>query len=55
MAIAEAARAVGLSESTVRRDVLPQVRSVKVARQPIVAILELERWLYLNGRLAVDE
>jgi hypothetical protein len=29
--------------------------SVKVGRQLIVAVLELERWLYLNGRLADDE
>jgi hypothetical protein len=52
--VEQAAVSLGLSESTFRRDVLPNVRSVKIGRVRIVAVTELERWLYLNGRL-VDE
>jgi len=52
--VAQAAASLGLSENHFRRDVLPQVRSIKVARVRIVPVIELERWLYLNGRF-VDE
>jgi hypothetical protein len=49
--VEHAAASFGLSESAFRRDVLPNVRSVKVGRVRVVAVIELERWLYLNGRL----
>ena len=52
--VAQAAASLGLSENHFRRDVLPQVRSIKVGRVRIVPVIELERWLYLNGRF-VDE
>jgi hypothetical protein len=55
LTVAEAARSVGLSESVFRREVLSQVRSVQVGRRRVVAVVELERWLYLNGRIADDE
>jgi hypothetical protein len=50
-----AAASIGLSESAFPRDVLPNVRSVKVGRIRVVAITELERWLYLNGRLGDED
>ena len=53
--VEHAAASLGLSESAFRRDVLPNVRSVKVGRVRVVAVIELERWLYLNGRLADDD
>jgi hypothetical protein len=31
------------------------VRSVKVGRVRVVAVIELERWLYLNTELADDK
>ncbi len=53
--VADAAAAIGLSESAFRREVLPHVRSVKVGKARVVAVVELERWLYLNGRLVDEE
>lgn len=50
-----AAAALGLSENHFRRDVLPQVRSVKVGKTRIVPVVELERWLYLHARFADEE
>lgn len=50
-----AAAAVGVSENTFRRHVLPRVRSVKVGRVRVVPVIELERWLYLNAEFADDE
>jgi hypothetical protein len=55
LSVAEAGRSIGLSKSTFRRDVLPQIRSVQVGRQRLVALIELERWLYLNGRISDDQ
>jgi len=52
--VEHAAASLGLSESAFRRDVLPNVRSVKVGRVRVIAVIELERWLYLNGRLDED-
>jgi hypothetical protein len=53
--VEHAAASLGLSESTFRRDVLPNVRSVKVGRVHVVAVIELERWFYLHGRLGDEE
>jgi hypothetical protein len=50
-----AAVAIGVSENTFRRHVLPRVRSVKVGRVRVVPVIELERWLYLNAEFADDE
>jgi hypothetical protein len=55
LTVGEAARAIGLGEHVFRREVLPQVRSVKVGRQRLVAVIELERWLYLNGEITDDD
>jgi hypothetical protein len=35
--------------------VLPNVRSVKIGRVRVIAVIELKRWLYLNGRLLDDD
>lgn len=53
--VAQAAASLGLSENHFRRDVLPHVRTIKVGRVRIVPVIELERWLYLNGRFADEE
>lgn len=55
LTVADAARSIGLSESVFRREVLSELRSVQVGRQRVIAVIELERWLYLNGRMADDE
>jgi hypothetical protein len=53
--VAQAAAALGLSENHFRSEVLPHVRSIKVGRVRIVPVIELERWLYLNGRLEGED
>lgn len=44
-----------LADSDFRRHVLPHVRSIKIGQIRIVPVIELERWLYLNGRFADEE
>ena len=51
----QAAASLGLGESHFRQHVLPHVRTIKVGRVRIVPVIELERWLYLNGRFADEE
>jgi hypothetical protein len=53
--IDQAAASLGLSENHFRHHVLPQVRSIKLGKLRIVPVIELERWLYLNGRFADEE
>ena len=53
--VKQAAESLGLSENHFRRDVLPHVRSIKLGKVRIVPVIELERWLYLNGRFADEE
>jgi hypothetical protein len=50
LSIEQAAASLGISQSSFRRYVLPQVRSIKVGKVRIVPVVELERWLYLHGR-----
>lgn len=50
-----AAASLGLSETSFRTNVLPHVRSIKVGRARIVPVIELERWLHLNGRFADED
>lgn len=51
----KAAASLGLSETNFRNNVLPHVRSIKGGRARIVPVIELERWLHLNGRFADEE
>ena len=53
--VEQAAASLGLAENHFRQHVLPHVRSIKVGRVRIVPVIELERWLYLNGRFADEE
>ena len=53
--VAQATASLGLSENHFRRGVLPHVRSIKVGKVRIVPVIELERWLYLNGRFADED
>ena len=55
LTVEQAAASLGLSQSHFREHVLPHVRSIKVGRVRIVAVIELERWLYLHGRFADEE
>jgi len=55
LSVEQAAASLGISQSGFRRYVLPQVRSVKVGRDRIVPVIELERWLYINGSFADEE
>lgn len=51
----QAAASLGIGENHFRQHVLPHVRTIKVGRVRIVPVIELERWLYLNGRFADEE
>ena len=53
--VTQAAAALGLSETNFRTNVLPHIRSIKAGRVRIVPVLELERWLYLNGRFQDED
>jgi hypothetical protein len=53
--VEQAAQSLGLSQSHFREHVLPNVRSIKVGRVRIVPVIELERWLHLNGAFADEE
>ncbi len=53
--VAQAAASLGLSESNFRSNVLPHIRSIKVGRARIVPVIELERWLHLNGRFEDED
>ncbi len=53
--VSDAAAAIGVSETVFRREVLPYVRSVRIGKARVVAVVELERWLYLSGRLGDEE
>ena len=55
LSVEQAAASLGISQSGFRRYVLPHVRSVKVGRDRIVPVIELERWLYINGSVADEE
>jgi hypothetical protein len=53
--VAQAAASLGVGENHFRRHVLPHVRSIKVGQVRIVPVIELERWLYLNGRFEDED
>ena len=55
LTVAQAAASLGVAENHFRQHVLPHVRSIKGGRVRIVPVIELERWLYLNGRFADEE
>ena len=52
LTIEEAAEAVGVSESSFKRHVQPDLRIVRRGRLRIVPIPEIERWLEGNASLA---
>lgn len=52
LSVAEAAAALGVSETHFRRYVLEHVRSMQIGRQRVVPVVELERWLYLHAHFA---
>jgi len=52
LTIAEAARAVGVSESSFKRHVQPELRVVRRGSLRIVPVPEIERWLETNATLA---
>jgi hypothetical protein len=55
LSVDQAAAALGVSPNSLRRYVLPHVRSVKVGRVRIVPVAELGKWLHLNAAFADDE
>ena len=55
LTVDQAASSLGLSTANFSERVLPHVRTVKVGRVRIVPVVELERWLHLNGRFADEE
>jgi len=52
LTIAEAARAVGVSESSFKRHVQPELRVVRRGSLRIIPVPEIERWLEANATLA---
>lgn len=52
LTIAEAARAVGVSESSFKRHVQPELRVVRRGSLRIIPVPEIERWLETNATLA---
>ncbi len=45
LTVDEAADAIGVSESLFYRDVLPELKVVRLGRKRIIQVGELERWL----------
>jgi len=52
LTIEEAAEAVGMSESSFKRHVQPELRMVRRGSLRIVPVPEIERWLAENASLA---
>jgi hypothetical protein len=52
LTIEEAAAAVGMSESSFKRHVQPELRIVRRGSLRVIPILEIERWLEGNATLA---
>lgn len=52
LTVEEAARAVGVSESSFKRHVQPELRIVRRGRLRIIPVPEIERWLDGNAELA---
>lgn len=52
LTIEEAAEAVGVSESSFKRHVQPELRIVRRGSLRIVPVPEIERWLECNAALA---
>lgn len=52
LTVEEAARAVGVSESSFKRHVQPEIRIVRRGRLRIIPVPEIERWLEGNAELA---
>lgn len=52
LTVSEAARAVGISESSFKRHVQPELRIVRRGSLRIIPVPEIERWLEGNATLA---
>jgi excisionase family DNA binding protein len=52
LTVAEAAQAVGMSESSFKRHVQPELRIVRRGSLRIIPLSEVERWLERNATLA---
>lgn len=52
LTVAEAARAVGISESSFKRHVQPELRIVRRGSLRIIPVPEIERWLEGNATFA---
>lgn len=53
LTVEEAAEAVGMSESSFKRHVQPELRIVRRGSLRIIPVPEIERWLETNATLAV--
>lgn len=53
LTVEEAAKAVGMSESSFKRHVQPELRIVRRGSLRIIPISEIERWLESNAAFAV--
>lgn len=51
LTIEEAAESLGVSKNTLRRYVLPSIKSVRLGRAVVIPIPEIDRWLERHGTL----
>jgi hypothetical protein len=52
LTVAEAAEVIGMSESSFKRHVQPELRIVRRGSLRIIPLFEVERWLEKNATLA---
>lgn len=52
LTVEEAAEAVGMSESSFKRHVQPELRIIRRGRLRIIPVAEIERWLLENATFA---
>ena len=55
LSIDEAAAALGVSRDSLEREVLHELRTVRVGRRRLVPVRELERWVERNAACVADD
>jgi excisionase family DNA binding protein len=55
LSVDEAAASIGVSRDTLEREILHELRTVRVGRRRLVPLRELERWLDRNAACVADD
>jgi excisionase family DNA binding protein len=55
LSVDEAAAAIGVSRDSLEREILHELRTVRVGRRRLVPVRELERWVERNAACVADE